>query len=121
MVLAQSMNDNKVAAEEQLNVGSQEAVTSGKIAVQVTDDGDPAQPIADAQVTITDGTTVTGTTNADGEVTLEVSFSDIDLFATKTVRVTTTKPGFTQSQQSTKTVTVIAVATIDVNLVLIPQ
>jgi hypothetical protein len=112
---------NKQEAEAQL-VGLQTAVTTGKIAVRVTDTSDPAQPIEGALVTVTDGTTITGTTDANGEVTLEVSFSGMNVFTTKPVKVTATKPdGFTQNDQSEKTVTVIAVATIDVNLVLIPQ
>jgi len=122
-VLAQSMNDNKVAAQEQLNVELQEAVTTGQIVVQVTDDSDPPQPIEGAQVTVIDGTIVTGTTNADGEVTLDVSFDDMKFFATKEVAVTVVTPpdGYTLSERSAQKVTTIALATIDVNLVLKPS
>jgi hypothetical protein len=118
------MEANRLDAEsqEKLDVTLAQAVESGEIQVRVTDNHDPARPIEGAQVTITDGTTLTGTTDANGAVAFDVSFSGMALFATKTVRVTATKPdGFTQNEQSEKTVAVIAVATIDVNLVLVPQ
>jgi hypothetical protein len=121
------MNNNKVEAETQLNVGLQEAVTTGQIVVQVTDDSDPPQPIAGAQVLVIDGTIVTGTTKSNGggevpEVTLDVSFDGMELFATKDVTVTVAPPdGYTLGEQSTQTVTAIAVATIDVNLVIQPS
>lgn len=111
---------NKDNAETTLAVSLTEAVKTGSIQVRVSDNQDPPQPIPGAQVQALDGTTVVdqGTTGTNGEATLEISFNDVALFATKSIRVVATRDSFTSSEQ---TVTTIAVATIDVNLELTPQ
>jgi hypothetical protein len=113
------MEKNRIDAQNQLLVTLQEALAKGKVTVRVTDNRDPGQPIMDAQVEVMDGsTTVPGVTDANGEVTLEIDLSTLPLFTSKTVTVLASKNGFTQSE---KPVMVIAVATTDVNLVLVPQ
>lgn len=113
------MNENTINAEIDLNVTLQVALESGKIQVRVTDDQVPPRPIEGAQVNVTDGTDVVaqGVTDVTGEVTLEVDLSGLELFTPKSVMVIASQDGFAQSAV---VVTVIAVATIDVNLALGP-
>jgi hypothetical protein len=111
------MNVNTINAEIDLNVTLQEALESGKIHVRVTDNRDPPRPIEGAQVEVMDGPTVIpGVTDANGEIILEIDFSGLPLFTAKPVTVVASQAGFTPSEQ---TATVIAVATIDVNLALV--
>jgi hypothetical protein len=114
------MGKNTSDAERQLEVTLQQVLEKGQVQIHVTDDDDPAQPIPAAQVKVMDGTTiVTGVTDANGEVTLEIGFSSLKPFEPKTVTVVASKDGYTQ--QAPITVTVIAVATIDVHAVLVSQ
>jgi uncharacterized protein YfaS (alpha-2-macroglobulin family) len=113
-----NIDTNKVAG--QLSVTLQDAVESGRIQVRVTDNREPPRPIAGAQVDARDVDgmiLVRGTTDANGEVTLEIDFSGLDVFATKAIMVIATQEGMMQSE---KTVAAIALGTIDVDLVLIP-
>ena len=96
---------------------------AGKIQVRVTDNHDPGRPIQGAQVVAKDGPTALsqGNTDVNGASTLEIDLSAIssqELFTPKTITVEASKNGF---MQSTKTITVIAIATIDVHLALAPQ
>jgi hypothetical protein len=96
---------------------------AGKIQVRVTDNHDPGRPIQEAQVVAKDGSTTLDQRNTDvnGASTLEIDLSNEssqELFTPKAITVEASKNGFVQS---TKTITVIAIATIDVRLVLAPQ
>jgi hypothetical protein len=114
------MNENTEIATMLLDVTLQKALETGKIQVRVIDNRDPAQPIQGAQVTAMDGMTTVdeGETDDNGEITLEIDLSTLNLFTPKPIKVVASQDGFTPSE---KTVTVIAVATTDVNLVLVPQ
>lgn len=96
---------------------------AGKIQVRVTDNHDPRRPLQGAQVLAKDGSTILdqGNTDINGASTLEINLSNEssqELFTPKTITVEASKNGFVQS---TKTITVIAIATIDVHLALAPQ
>ena len=97
----------------------QDVLNSGNIQVRVTDSHVPPLPLEGTQIVVQEGATIVaqGQTDTNGEVVLEIDFGDMNLFATKTVRIMATRDGFTPRE---KTVTVIAVSTIDVNLVLTP-
>jgi hypothetical protein len=95
---------------------------AGKIQVRVIDNHDPGRPIQGAQVVAKDGSTTLDQRNTDinGASTLEINLSNEssqELFTPKTITVEASKNGM----QSTKTITVTALATIDVRLVLTPQ
>ena len=138
------MNDNITGAPSQTGVQTRPSVQkdlninfaggstagtipfeAGTIQVRVTDTHDPGRPIQGAQVIVRDGTTTLtqGNTDVNGAVTLEIPNlgSAQQLFTQKTITVVTLKNGFTQIAQSTKSVTVVAIATIDVSLALAPQ
>jgi hypothetical protein len=113
------MNQNRNAAETQLEVTLQEAVEKGTVKVRVTDDAIPPQPLPQAQVEVSDGTdTVSGMTDDDGEVVLEIDFSGLAPLTPKTVTVAASQSGFTPSA---KTTIAIAIATIDVHLALVAE
>jgi hypothetical protein len=128
------MQTNTAETQTQLNVDFSETSSAaipfaaGRIQVRVTDNHDPRGPIPGSQVVAMDGTTTltTGVTGLDGEITLEIDLKEKsskgqELFIPKTITVMAAKNGFTQITQSKKTVTVIAIATIDVRLELAPQ
>lgn len=99
---------------------------AGTIQVHVTDNHDPGRPIPGAQVIARDGTTTLaqGGTDANGNITLEIDLkvsTGQELFTPKPITVVASKNGFTPITQSQRTVTVIAIATIDVPLALAPQ
>jgi hypothetical protein len=125
------MTSDTTDAQNRLNVnfsGDLDPATAipfaaGKIQVRVTDNHDPGRPIQGAQVLAKDGSTTLdqGNTDINGDSTLEINVSNEssqELFTPKTITVEASKNGFVQS---TKTITVIAIATIDVHLALAPQ
>jgi hypothetical protein len=93
---------------------------AGNIQVRVADSHTPPRPILGAQVEVRDGATpiAQGVTDQNGEVILEVDLSALPLFTPKAVTVVASQDGFAQGAQNA---TVIAVATIDVDLALVPQ
>jgi hypothetical protein len=115
-------------AQKQLNVnfaGNTTATipfTVATLLVRVTDTHDPGRPIAGAQVTAKDGTTTLTQQNTDvnGVATLEITNlgTSQQVFTPKAITVVAAKSGFTQIAPSTKTVTVVTLATLDVRLVL---
>jgi hypothetical protein len=114
------MNEDARNAATMLNVNSlSDAVKFGRIRVRVTDNGNPAQLLPDAQVTAEIETEViVGAREPNGELTFEIDFSKMgemgEMLKTKTVIITASQDG----TESSVPVTAIALATIDVNLVL---
>jgi hypothetical protein len=125
------MSSNTTDAQNRLNVNFSGNLApalaipfaASKVQVRVTDNHDPRRPIQGAQVVAKDGPIILnqGNTDINGASTLEIDLSTIsaqELFTPKTITVEASKNGFVQS---TKTITVIAIATIDVHLALAPQ
>jgi hypothetical protein len=124
--LAQILESNKEDAESsnKLALTLQEALSFGQLQVRVTDDSDPPAPIEGALVEVFEGTDTDsltqGTTNSNGEVTLEIDFTGMGVFELKTLRVVASDDANLR-QPSEKTVMAAALATIDVALSLMPS
>lgn len=123
-----SLPADTLHVQNRLRVNFAETASTGSIfaastlQVRVTDTRRPASPFAGARVVVTDGATTVaqGVTDAQGDVVLEVDMRSTagkgkPLFTAKTLTVTASKDGVTPQ---TKTVTVVALATVDVTLAL---
>ena len=118
---------NTKDAQQQLNVDFMGDTTAtipfaaGKIQVRVTDNHDPGRPIQGAQVKAKDGATeLTQETDVNGVAAFEIPNlgSAQKLFVPRPITVEASKNGF---KQSTQTITIVAIATIDVRFMLAPQ